>query len=909
MIQPTSSNLPPGTPGYHPLDQVLEASGAGVWKYELGSGRLVWSGRMKAIFGFPPDGPSPTQAQFLQSLHPQDRPAVEAAFGAALHDHQDYALEYRITWPDGSEHWIESHGRGEYDASGEPLSLMGVARDISQRKQAELAPKQSEERFRALVESTSQVVWIASPKGELLELSPAFERYTGLDPLHGASAGWNAVTHPDDRDRTIAAWTRCVASGEPYECEFRARVADGTYRRLRSYAVPLHCADGSIREWIGTATDIEEGKQAEEALRRANEELRQNVTQLREAERATQRLNRVYSVLSGIDALIIRAHNQADLFEGACRIAVGQGQFLLAWIGMVRGDRIVPVAVNGKNEGYVEENIHISLRGDDASTRGPTATALRERRPRVCNDIAADPDFAPWREAALRRGFRSSAALPLLSENRLVGCICLYAAEAGFFDTGEMKLLEELADDISHALDFIAHAEQLDYLAYYDGLTGLANRHLFSDRLDQFAQAARQTGDTFAIIMLEPTNFKSVNESYGMAAGDELLRRMARRLRHFAGGNSRLARVGGDRFACIVPDFHASNHAGALLRERVWEGMSRPYKVSGQKTRISVRIGIAVFPGDGNDAERLLQNAEAALKKAKVLNENVLFYTQQMSIALKERLHLEGRMRHALEHSEFVLHYQPKLNVRSGAICGTEALLRWNNPELGLVPPAKFMELLEETSLIVKVGRWILHQAAADQLAWRGAGLDPPRVAVNISLLQLRQPGFVDEVRTAINDKGLAASDMELEVTESILLPDMERHVAKLHQLHSLGVSISIDDFGTGYSSLSRLLTLPVDELKIDRSFIVDMIEDADMRNIVSTIISLARSMHLRVVAEGVESLEQLDCLDRLCCDEFQGYLFSPPVPAAEFAEMLRQGRRMPRQRPAPSTQSTATDL
>lgn len=874
------------------LRQAFDAAGAGTWEWDLQSNRVEWSPTFKAIFGLQPDA-EVTRDLLLSMMHAVDRPGVEANLRNALDNHGEYRAEYRIRRPDGVERWVGSRGRGEYDDAGRPVRMVGAAVDVSERRMAQRELRRSEARFRSLVEATAQIVWLADLQGMIVSMSPAFKRFTGVEPERANGTGWLEVIHPDDRERSIAVWTHSLQTGEHYHNEFRARMADGNYRYFEANAVPVREVDGGIREWIGTANDVHDRKLAEAALNTAHQELERKVVEHQLAEAATRRLNRVYAVLSGINGLIVRGRNQRELFEGACRIAVEEGRFLMAWIGRVKGDRVEPVAIHGANDGYVESiDINLSSRGTHG--RGPTALALHEKRPRICNDLADDPDFAPWREAALARGFRSSAALPLVVGNQITGCICLYAGETGFFDEGEVALLTELAGDLSYALEFIAREAQLDYLAYYDSLTRLANRRLFADRLNQFLQSARQNGEGFAVMMLDLARFKTFNDMLGMAGGDELIKLIARRLTRFAGGSGRLARVGGDRFAAIAPDFRQAANLSAMLRERVWNALNRPYRLAGQELRVSVRIGVAMFPDDGDDADSLIQNAEAALKKAKASGENYLFYTQQMSAVLKEKLRLEGQLRRALDESEFVLYYQPKLDLRDGSICGAEALLRWNSPELGLVPPAQFMPLLEETGMILEVGRWVLQNAAAQHARWLAEGVIAPSISVNVSPLQLREPDFVSQVRNVVPVRGgREPAGIELEVTESVLMPDMQQHIGKLVEVREMGVKIAIDDFGTGYSSLSYLSRLPVTAVKIDRSFTVGMTDNADTMNIVSTIISLSRSMNLRVIAEGVDSVEQLKFLRLLRCDEIQGFLFSPAVPADQFADMLREGRRL----------------
>lgn len=439
----------------------------------------------------------------------------------------------------------------------------------------------------------------------------------------------------------------------------------------------------------------------------------------------------------------------------------------------------------------------------------------------------------------------------------------------------------------------LASEQRLESIAFYDPLTRLANRRLFGDRLAQYLETARQNGRQVAVILADLERFKGINEMLGLNGGDEVLKLVARRLLDFAGLANCLARVGANQFAIIVPDVQQPADLTRLLNEQAWRSLWHPYDYEGRELRLSARLGIALFPGDGSDAEALLGNAEAALMKAKRSGERYLFYTQQMSESIREKLRLEIQLRRALEEREFVLHYQPKVDLRSGAICGAEALIRWDSPTLGLVPPQQFIGLLEETGLINEVGRWVLGRAAADHAAWQAAGLPAPPVAVNVSAQQLRQPDFVEQLAAALAPASGRPAELQLEVTESLLMDDTERTLVTLEQVRQMGVTIAIDDFGTAYSSLSYLARLPISAVKIDRSFVVRMTASADTMSIVSAILSLARSMNLKIIAEGVDSEEQLKFLRLLRCDEMQGFLFSPAVPAGEFAAMLRRGQRL----------------
>jgi predicted signal transduction protein with EAL and GGDEF domain len=366
--------------------------------------------------------------------------------------------------------------------------------------------------------------------------------------------------------------------------------------------------------------------------------------------------------------------------------------------------------------------------------------------------------------------------------------------------------------------------------------------------------------------------------------GDQLLREIGLRLRASVGDENRVARVGADEFAMVL------THPGTqeALAQRLRAGHARvtrdPFVIAGRELRMSFRGGVALFPADAADAESLFRNAEAALRRARS-GELFVFYAREMTERVADKLELESKLRLALERGQLVLHYQPKLDLATRRITGAEALIRWQSPELGLVPPARFIPLLEETGLIGQAGAWALAQAVDDQQRWRRRGRAAPRVSVNVSALELRRPDFVAGVKAALA-RGVAPA-IDLEITESVLIEDLERSVQTLKALRELGVGVAIDDFGTGYSSLGYLARLPVQALKIDRSFIASMLDNQDVTTLVSTIVSLSRALRLRVVAEGVDAEAQAKVLQLLGCDEVQGYLFGRPLPAADFEALL----------------------
>lgn len=435
------------------------------------------------------------------------------------------------------------------------------------------------------------------------------------------------------------------------------------------------------------------------------------------------------------------------------------------------------------------------------------------------------------------------------------------------------------------ALDHIRKEAKLNYLAQYDALTGLANSTLFRERVEQYVHAG-PAHRKLAVMLIDVDRFKTINDSLGQQAGDEILKQTCKRLLRYCADPGHLARVGAGCFAIVMPDAETEQEVARRTEEQLQGCFGEPYRVGDIEVRISAKVGIALFPNDGADTETLFRNAEAALKKAKASGERYLFYTQQMTERIAERFALESRMRRALERKEFVLHYQPKLDAQTKRIEGVEALLRWQSPEMGLVQPVQFIPLLEDMGLIVEVGAWALRQAASDYRRWQKLGLNAPRVAVNVSPRALHQRDFVESVRSVLGE-GPGSAAIGLELSETMLMYDIRASAEKLEALRALGVEIAIDSFGTGYSSLAYLTELPVQTLKIDRSFVNTMLAKPAVMTIVSTIVSMAHSLRLKVVAEGVDSEEQASALKRLGCDQLQGYLFGRPVGFDEMTVLL----------------------
>jgi diguanylate cyclase (GGDEF)-like protein/PAS domain S-box-containing protein len=700
---------------------------------------------------------------------------------------------------------------------------------------------------------------------DILRASEEVQRIFGVYPQNAAGT-WAAFlkqVHITDRACVEQALTAALDRKSAFSLDHAIILPDGSQRVVHTQGELVFDEAGKPVRLRGTVQDITERKQQEQKI---------------------ARLNRVYAVLSGINSAIVRIHDRDELLREACRIAVEQGEFKMAWIGLPApgGGKIQPVAWAGCDAGYM----HAVRRKLESLPEdyGLGGRALREKKVVYSNDIAGDARIV-YKMEALARGFHSVIMLPLLPRGETAGLLALYSEKRGFFDEDELRLLNELAGDISFGLEAIAKEEKLAYLAYYDALTGLPNRTLFCERVNQSLNAVRGTEAKAAVMAIDLERFRLINDTLGRHAGDGLLDRVAERLRVAIPGSGVLARIGADCFAAAVP-LKQEAEIAVFLESTLHQCFSTPFAIGDNELRLSAKSGIALFPNDGPDCDALLKNAEAALKKAKNTPEQYLFYTPEMNARVAERLTLENKLRSAIDERQFVLYYQPKVDLESRSLRGLEALIRWRDSEAGLIPPSRFIPILEETGLILEVGRWVLKQAIADYRDWQQMGLEPPRVAINVSALELRRKDFILEVSQAIAGAGTSA--LELEITESLIMEDIERNIGMLKEIRDLGVGIAIDDFGTGYSSLSYIARLPVEVLKIDRSFVTNLNMCAENATIIHTIISLAHSLKLRVVAEGVETEEQASLLKRLKCDLMQGYLVSQPVPREKIEALLQ---------------------
>ncbi len=503
-------------------------------------------------------------------------------------------------------------------------------------------------------------------------------------------------------------------------------------------------------------------------------------------------------------------------------------------------------------------------------------------------------------EMLLAHGVRSLLTVPSETDAEQHFTLVVASLDDRTFSDADRDFLRSLAHVLSAALDRHRSRERLTYLARFDGLTGLPNRGLLFDRLGRVLDVARSQGTRVALLYLDLDRFKLVNDTLGHEAGDHLLVQAAHRIVACLRASDTVARLAGDEFAVLLPGLDGRADAESVGR-KVLAQLARPFELNGQEVFISASMGAVVYPDHGLDPASLVRCADQAMYYAKNTGRNELrFYNEEMNAREADRLELGTRLRAALERQEFTLVYQPRVSLDTGRISGVEALLRWTHPERGPISPADFVPVLEDTGLIIGVGEWVLREAAQQIVRWQAMGLTVPRVAVNLSVRQFASPELDAQVRRVLTDTGVEPSMLEFELTESMLMHEPAQAVATLEHFRAYGLRLSVDDFGTGYSSLSYLRRFPLDALKVDRAFVRYLASNADDMAITLAIISMAHSLKLKVVAEGVETTDQLDLLTDAGCDEIQGFYFSRPVPAQEIERMLREDVAM--QRSAAST-------
>lgn len=778
----------------------------------------------------------------------------------------------------GEERAIEALKRGasDYVLKGSLRRLVpairGALREaeaMRARDVAEAMLRRSQSRLKDIIDTSYDWIWECDANGRFTFSSPGIADILGFERHQLLGRFSSDYVEPVDRGRLKSLFSDFGVDERVREVTLRWRNSNGRIRWLERKMTVLRESDGRIRGFRGIDRDV--------SVRKAQEV-------------RISRLNRALRFLSGANSAIVRLRSRQQLLGEACRLAVRVGGYALATIYLNADGR-------GEEWSRYQEACDEALAAKLPDTQGPlpadgpVATVLTTLEPSVVRDLA-DPNVAiPGREPLLGAGLRSCIALPLIVEDQAIGVLELHSKERGAFRDAELALLRQVSGNITFSLRYLHSKQSAEYLEHFDPLTALANRSLYLQRLDAMIRTASEQSQRLALLAFGVVGLSTLNDGLGYHVGDLLLQLIAKRMTKMFREAECMCRLGGDRYAVAMIDVDGSADASAVLEERINGVFNDPFTLSGEEIRVAIRAGVTQFPDDGDDAEVLLQHAETALGRAKEAGQRYLRHRPGMSVQASERLSLTNRLRHAVAEEQFVLHYQAKQAIRSGAVEGVEALLRWPVSGAKPVSPGTFVPMLETLGLIDTVGTWAVDRALAEMAPWFTAAQDSFKVAVNVSPLQLDRDGFVDDVLRLLAKVPDGARHLEIEVTESTLMRDPERAGRILQRLREAGVSIAIDDFGTGHSSLRLLAGLPVDVLKIDRSFVSDLIDNRRHRLIVQTTIGLASSLGLRTVAEGVETREQIDLLRELGCDVAQGFLIHRPAPAPDLGQWLTHTR------------------
>ena len=802
----------------------------------------------------------------------------------------------------------------------------------------------------SLFEHFPTLIWRAGIDTKCHYFNQTWLDFTGRSLAEEQGNGWTRGVHSEDFDRCVRTYLEHFAVRTPFEMEYRLRRHDGEYRWIIDAGRPIYARNGEFAGYIGSCLDITDRRNTEAELRDREQHMRTLLSAmgegviLRDATGRVQSYNNAAAELLGLspqemadwqteDGRLRYFDENGDIFSPRhfpSLRALASGKPKTGTLGIERPDRSRRwLWVNakpffddesGELRGVVSTLADITLGREHEEQRRLALTVFRNsveaiivtdaeerilsvnqaftevtgyaaedvigKTPRLLGSGTHGREFyeAMWRDLRIlgvwkgeiqdrrKDGSLYPASLSISTVRDSNGRITHYVAV--FSDITERKASEA----------------RIAYLAQHDALTGLPNRALLQDRLDQALAHATRQGKRIALMFLDLDRFKTINDSLGHLTGDKLLQGVAGRLRQCVRETDTVSRQGGDEFIIVLTGVDSPDEAGRVAA-KILDQLDAAFDVDGQQLRTSFSIGIALFPEDGHDPETLMKNADTAMYHAKESGRNTYrFFDERMNVNTLERLQLENGLRQAIGRQELRLAYQAQVDLASGRIIGLEALLRWASEPLGNVPPSRFIPLAEECGLIIPIGDWVLREACRQARQWQDAGLAPVPVGVNLSALQFRRSDIVAGVAAALDESGLDGRWLELELTESLLMESGPDVILTLGRLKALGVRLSIDDFGTGYSSLAYLKRFPVDRLKIDQSFVRDLAQNPDDAVIIRTIIQLGHNLRLEVIAEGTETLEQMDFLRREGCTAAQGYLFSRPVPADAIPALLQRG-------------------
>ncbi|MCG5260565.1 EAL domain-containing protein [Cupriavidus gilardii] len=860
---------------------------------------------------------------------------------------EEREVEESLTAADGSTRVLSTRKRRVMliGPAGAPLPVVIASIvDITNIRRAQSALRESEEHYRHSVELNPQVPWTADAQGLVSEAGPRWEELTGRSVEQGKGTGWAEQVHPDDLDETLRRWRTSVDSGAPFDKTFRLRMRSGEYRWFRSRAAPRRDSEGRVMRWYGTLEDIDDRMRVEAALRESARFSRSILENSPNCIRVLDLDGRVlyanataYRLLEIDEDEPVLGERWIDLLPPTCRADAGEaldaaraggiGSFTIRrhtrsgavqWLDTVtasipgeqgRPARLLAISLDATEARQAREEADRAQREAQQLAQrlsavlestmdsvividrdwrltyfnGNAARALQERGPAIGRSLwdmfpeEADGVFARHYRRAL------DEQVPVAFEEYLPPLAIWLEVHAYPTTEGLSIFFRNITERRRAEQERLAAQQRLAYLSRHDALTGTPNRVALREHLEQLLRRQRRR---IALHCVDLSGFKGVNDTFGHAVGDAVLRQVAERLRSCLTEADTIARLGSDEFVVVQTPL-ADGEQAAVLARRIQACLSEPFTIDGHTVTIGASVGIAVAPEHGDQPDDLLRAADIALDRAKREGPGtVLAFHADMDAQLRARVAIKRDLHQALADGQLLLHYQPVYDLRSGEIRCFEALLRWQHPERGMISPAEFVPMAEETGLIVPIGAWVLREASRQAAAWPAA----VAVAVNLSPLQFRDPALADTVRHALQEAGLSPARLQLEITESVLLQESQSNRSTLQALREIGVRIAMDDFGTGYSSLGYLRSFAFDKIKLDRSFVTDVRGNDEARAILHAVASLGAAFRLVTTAEGIETASQLAAVREEGYDEGQGYLFSPPVPAEQALRLIERG-------------------